>query len=108
MVEKLRRTRLLISIESLILIVICTADMLATLYLVMHGMATEQNPLMAACIARGPMMFVLVKIASFVPFVIAVELYRRRNPGFARKTCLCAILLYVVTFCALTIGTNTV
>jgi hypothetical protein len=105
-VEKLRRLRLFISVESLILIGICTADMLATLYLVTRGVATEQNPLMAACIAHGPATFVLVKIASFVPFVIAVELYRRRNPGFARKTCLCAILLYLVTFCALTIGTN--
>jgi hypothetical protein len=104
--QRLRRIGLLLSLESLVLIGICTADMLATLYLVTRGLATEQNPLMAACIAHGPATFVMVKVASFVPFVIAVELYRRRNPGFAKKTCMCAILLYIVTFCALTIGTN--
>lgn len=108
LVEKLRRTNLFISAESLILIGICLADMLVTLYLVMQGMATEQNPIMAACLDCGPAVFVLVKIASFVPFVIAVELYRRRNPEFARKSCILAITLYVVIFCALTIGTNMV
>jgi uncharacterized membrane protein YozB (DUF420 family) len=106
MEDKLRRIRWFISAESLALIGICVADMLATLCLVLRGAATEQNPLMAACIDHSPAMFVMVKIASFVPFVIAVELYRRKNPGFARKACLCAILLYLVTFCVLTIGTN--
>ncbi len=98
--------RLRISTESLILVAICMADMLATLYFVLNGMATEQNPIMAACIKHSPAMFVLVKMVSFVPFVIAVELYRRKNPGFARKACLYAIALYVVTFVALTLGTN--
>jgi len=95
-----------ISTESLVLVTICMADMLATLYFVLNGMATEQNPIMAACIGHSPAMFVLVKMASFVPFVVAVELYRRRNPDFARKACLYAIVLYVVTFVALTLGTN--
>ncbi len=54
------------------------------------------------------MTFVVVKTASFVPFIIAVEVYRRRNPGFARKTCLCAIGLYLLTFCGLTLGVNMV
>jgi hypothetical protein len=98
--------RLKISIESIVLIAICLADMFATLYLVLNGMATEQNPIMAACIRHSPATFVLVKLVSFVPFVVAVELYRRRNPGFARKACLYAIGLYVVAFVVLTIGTN--
>jgi hypothetical protein len=99
-------TKLNVGVESLVLIAICLADMLVTLILVTQGRAVEQNPLMAACLNHGPATFVLVKIASFLPFVIAIELYRRRNPGFARRACLCAICLYVAVFCALTIGAN--
>jgi len=95
-----------ISTESIILVCICLADMLSTLYFVVNGMATEQNPLMAACIKHSPALFVFVKLMSFVPFVVAVELYRRRNPGFARRACLCAIGLYVATFVLLTAGVN--
>ena len=95
-----------VSMESLVLVGICLADMLVTLYCVLIGIAREQNPIMAACINRSPVMFVLVKMLSFVPFVIAVELYRRRNPEFAVKACRYAILLYVVAYTVLTIGTN--
>ena len=100
--------RVRVSVESLILVAICLADMLSTLYFVMMGMAVEQNPLMAACIDHSPVTFVLVKMASFVPFIIAIELYRRKNPDFAIKACRCAIALYLVTFVALTLGTNIV
>ncbi len=95
-----------ISAESIILIVICLADMFSTLYFVLRGLATEQNPIMAACLNHSPGMFVLVKLVSFVPFVIAVELYRRRNPSFALAACRCAIALYVIAFTALTLGIN--
>lgn len=100
--------RVRVSIESLILVAICLADMISTLYFVLVGVAVEQNPLMAACIDHSPMTFVLVKMASFVPFIIAIELYRRKNPDFAIKACRCAILLYVVAFVTLTLGTNIV
>ena len=98
--------RVRVSTESLILIAICVADMLFTLYFVLSGMAVEQNPLMAACIRHSPAFFVLVKMLSFVPFVIAVELYRRRNAAFARAACRWAIGVYVATFVALTLGAN--
>ena len=98
--------RVRVSIESMILVFVCVADMLATLYFVVSGLATEQNPLMAACINHSPVTFVLVKLVSFVPFVVAVELYRQRNPDFARRVCVAAIVLYVVTFVALTVKTN--
>jgi len=106
--EMVIRMKLRVSIESMVLIAICLADMAATLYFVLRGTASEQNPLMAACINYSPLLFVLVKIASFMPFVVAVELYRRRNPGFARKACLCAIALYLITFAALTLGANVI
>ena len=95
-----------VSTESLILVAICLADMLLTLFLVLRGYAVEQNPLMAACLRHSPVAFVLVKLVSFVPFIIAVEFYRRQNASFARLACRSAIALYVVTFVALTLGTN--
>lgn len=95
-----------VSTESIVLVAICLADMLSTLFFVMRGLAVEQNPLMAACLRHSTTAFVLVKVASFVPFVVAIELYRRRNAAFARLACRSAIALYVVTFVALTLGTN--
>ena len=97
-----------VSIESLVLVAVCLADMFYTLYCVMKGYATEQNPLMAACINHSPVTFVLVKIVSFVPFVVAIEIYRRNRPEFARRACRYAIGLYVVTFAVLTLGVNTI
>ncbi|MCX6344282.1 MAG: DUF5658 family protein [Armatimonadetes bacterium] len=95
-----------ISIESLILIAICVADMLVTLYCVAIGIAKEQNPIMATCINHSPWMFVLIKLLSFVPFVIAIEWYRKKNPSFALKACRSAIALYVAAYVGLTLGVN--
>ncbi|NLN78757.1 MAG: hypothetical protein GX141_07555 [Armatimonadetes bacterium] len=95
-----------VSGESIVLVMICLADMLSTLFFVLRGSAVEQNPIMAACLDKGPWVFVLVKIASFVPFVVAVELYRKRNAAFARLACRSAIIIYVVTFTVLTVGLN--
>lgn len=97
-----------VSAESLILVAICLADMISTLFFVLRGTAVEQNPLMAMCLKQGPVVFVLVKLASFVPFVLAIELYRRRNAAFARLACRTAIAAYVVTFAVMTVGCNLV
>ncbi len=98
--------RVKVSTESLVLVAICLIDMFSTLFFVLRGIGAEQNPIMAACINHSPVTFVLVKLASFVPFVVAVELYRRKDPNFARLACRCAIALYVVTFIVLTLQTN--
>lgn len=98
--------KLKVSAESLVLIGICLADMISTLFFVLRGSAIEQNPLMKVCMDQSPWVFVLVKLASFVPFVFAVELYRRKNAAFARFACRTAIAAYVVTFVVLTLGCN--
>ena len=95
-----------VSTESLILVAICLVDMLSTLFFVLRGYAVEQNPLMAGCLRHSVTAFVLVKLVSFVPFIVAVELYRRRNASFARLACRSAIALYLVALVALTLGTN--
>ncbi len=95
-----------VCIESVVLVTMCLADMLFTLYCVMRGVATEQNPIMAACMSRSLALFVLVKMLSFVPFVVMIEWYRHRKPEFARSVCRCAIALYLIAFVALTAGSN--
>jgi len=95
-----------VTLESLILVTICLTDMLVTLYFVMAGIGMEQNPLMAACMHRSPLLFVVVKMASFVPFVVAVEVYRKWNPAFASAACRCAIVLYLFAYVTLTLGVN--
>ncbi len=95
-----------VSAESLVLVGICLADMISTLFFVLRGSAVEQNPLMRVCLDTSPWVFVLVKLASFIPFVLAVELYRKRNAAFARFACRTAIAAYLVTFAVLTVGCN--
>ena len=100
--------KLKVSAESLILVAICLADMISTLFFVLRGSAVEQNPIMAACLDKGPLVFVLVKIASFLPFVLAIELYRKKNAIFARLACRSAIAAYLVIFAVMTVGCNLV
>jgi hypothetical protein len=95
-----------VSTESLILVAICLVDMVCTLFFVMRGCAVEQNPLMAVCLRHGPMVFVFVKLASFMPFVVAVELYKRKDAAFARLACRSAIVLYLITFIVMTVGSS--
>lgn len=95
-----------ISIESMILSLICLADMLSTLILVSMGHAVEQNPLMAACLKQSAMTFVIAKTASFLPFVVVVEWYRKKNPQFARSASRAAIVLYVCTYVIITARVN--
>ncbi|MBI2843479.1 MAG: hypothetical protein HYX78_08775 [Armatimonadetes bacterium] len=95
-----------ISMESIVLSLLCLADMLSTLILVSLGVAVEQNPLMAACLRHSPVTFLLIKTASFVPFILLTEWYRRRNPAFARSAARIAIVLYASTYVILTAGVN--
>ncbi len=95
-----------ISMESVVLLVICMADMFSTLILVSMGYASEQNPLMAACLKQGSLVFIMAKSASFLPFIVSIEWYRRRKPAFARSATRVAIFLYVLTYIIFTIRTN--
>lgn len=96
----------LLSIESIILVLICTADMVSTLILTSRGAALEQNPIMAICLKHSAYAFIAVKLASFLPFVAVTEWYRRRNPSFARQASRAAILVYVLAYVFITAGVN--
>jgi hypothetical protein len=93
--------RLRMSAESAVLATICTIDMALTALLVQFRLAAEQNPLMAACLDRGMIVFLTVKLVSFVPFIVLVEIYRHRNPQFVRVATRAAIGLYLCVYLAL-------
>jgi hypothetical protein len=95
-----------ISAESIILMAICTADMVITAIAVSAGLATEMNPLMAVLLKHNVWTFVAVKTISFIPFIILTEWYRRRNPDFARTASRCAIVLYLAAYTLLTMRAN--
>lgn len=82
-------------IESWILIVFCVADALSTLILVQTGAATEYNPVMAWFLERGGTHFLVAKLFSFVPFVVACERYRRDEPVRGRMLTRWAAGIYV-------------
>ena len=98
--------RLKISRECALLAAICTVDMLLTLTVVQFRLATELNPLMAACLHRGAAVFVGVKLLSFVPFIALAEIHRRRNPAFVRTATRCAIFLYLGAYTTILVHAN--
>lgn len=95
-----------ISSESAFLAAICLADMILTATLVQFRLAVEQNPLMAACLERGILTFVVVKLLSFVPFIIIAEIYRRKKPEFIRTATRCAIALYLFIYTTVLVRVN--
>ncbi len=80
--------------------------MISTLILTAHGVATEQNPLMAVCLKHSAACFAAVKVLSFLPFVVVTEWYGRSNPHFARQATRAAILVYVAAYVFITAGVN--
>ncbi|MDO8586273.1 MAG: DUF5658 family protein [Armatimonadota bacterium] len=95
-----------ISPESALLAAICIVDMVLTITLVKFRLAVEQNPLMAACLSKGVLTFVAIKILSFTPFIIVAELHRRRNPAFVRAATRMAIFLYLGIYTAILVRVN--
>lgn len=98
--------RVKVTNESIILAFICIADMLVTLYYVVSGLAIEANPVMAAAFDHSPQMFVIIKTLSFVPFIVAAELYYKHNPSFVKLISRAAIGVYLALYVVLTIGLN--
>jgi len=91
---------------SMVLLFICTLDMLTTLYFVTHGMAVEVNPLMNAFFKISPLAFVMAKLVSFVPFIIAIELYKKYNARFTSIATRFTIVAYSVIYVIATVGAN--
>jgi len=92
--------------ESVILIGICLADLLATLLLIGGNHAVEGNPVMAYYLKAGTGAFVLAKLALlFLPIFIA-EWCRQFKPRFVQRMLQLAIIGYVGLYVTMFVGAN--
>ncbi len=112
--EKMGRTKIVqernylgLSCEAIILIGLCMADAISTAILVSAGLASEYNPVMAWCLNRGVAFFLLVKIATFIPFVTVCEVLRRQDPIRGRIFIRWAIGAYVLAYVTMITLVNT-
>jgi len=84
--------------DSVLLLLICVADMLSTLYFVHAGMATESNPLMAYWMKMGDWAFCAAKVASFLPLLFVAAYYRQSRPQLVSFSLRSAIVLYLAIY----------
>jgi hypothetical protein len=85
----------LLSWESIALFVICTADMLTTLWWYEHGMAKESNPWLAFCLAKGAAWFCMAKCLNYVPVIVVAAHYRSQFPDLVAFTLRFVIVAYL-------------
>lgn len=84
--------------ESLFLFILCTTDMLSTLYWIHTHAATEANPWMALWLHHGDAAFCAVKMLSFVPFLLVAAYYRPRRPRLIKISLRGTIALYLLVY----------
>lgn len=81
--------------DSLLLFLICTADMCSTLYWVHTGAASEANPWMAFCLHHGDAAFCAAKMVSCLPLLAFAAYYRPRRPRLIAISLRGTVALYV-------------
>ena len=84
--------------DSLLLFLICTADMCSTLYWVHAGAASEANPWMAFCLHHGDLAFCAAKFASFLPLLAFAAYYRPRRPRLIAVSLRGTAILYIAVY----------
>lgn len=84
--------------ETILLALICTADMLQTLYVVGNGLAVEANPVLARAMEYSPWAFIALKMVTFLAPLTAVELLRPRSPHFIRLALRLGAAGYLVVY----------
>lgn len=91
--------------DSVLLGLICTADMLSTLYWVNLKIATEANPYMNQWLQHGPVAFCTAKILSFLPLLLFTAYYRPTRPKLIKITLRGSIVLYLTIY-AIAVGSQ--
>jgi hypothetical protein len=94
--------------ETAILLLICMADMIQTVYVVGSGQAIEANPVLAAAMDYSPWAFMGLKSVTFLAPLGAVELLRPRSPNFIRLALRLGALAYLAVYLVGTLHINNV
>ena len=87
-----------ISVETLLLLMVCTLDLVSSAWLFHHGLAREANPVLRGFAEAGIAPFALAKAASFVPALAAAEWYRRIRPAFTTMLLRSALAAYLLIY----------
>lgn len=88
----------LLSTEVAVLFVLCMADGLSSAWLFHIGFATEANPVLRGAAEAGTGPFLLAKLVSFMPALIASEWWRRQRPTLVPKILRGVIAAYITIF----------
>ncbi|HSV73011.1 MAG TPA: DUF5658 family protein [Chthonomonadales bacterium] len=81
--------------ESWVLVAICTADLVTTIWLVTTGLATEGNPLMNHYLEQGVLVFIAAKALLVAGPLIVLEWARRSRPAFVHSMMRATIVMYL-------------
>ncbi len=77
--------RPVLSREAMLLVALCSLDMLTSAWLFHHNLAVEANPLLRGAAEAGTASFISMKALSFLPALLVAEWYRRINPVFVKN-----------------------
>ena len=86
---------------SVALAIICVVDLVSTVIAVVYWGIEEANPVMAFFLDRGITAFCAAKLASFVPAILILEWYRKRNPRFVSAVLKGAVAAYATMYIVL-------
>ncbi len=84
--------------EALILGLLCTLDMITTLWWVVFGHASEANGLLAWTFRIHPAVFVVAKCASWLPALILAPILARRRRTLTVWLLRSIIVLYILFY----------
>ncbi len=90
-----------VSIESVVLVALCAADAVFTVWLIATGRATEGNALLGFYLKEGGMLsFLGAKTLLTLGPIAILEQIRRRHPRFVRLLLRAGIAAYVLAWSA--------
>jgi hypothetical protein len=96
-----------ISLESSIILLIGTIDLISTIVLLTRYEAKEANPLMEIVLEYGGIpLFAAAKLLSIVGGVIVLEYGMRKTPAFTRRAARVAIAVYLLSYVIGVVGIN--
>ncbi len=84
--------------ETILLVTLCTWDMLYTLYCVRTGVAREQNPILKGSLDQSNWAFLLLKGATFLVPIWLLEIIRTIRPKFVTSVMRCGFLAYAAIY----------
>ena len=84
--------------ESVVLGIICAADMLSTLFWVMSGQAQEANPMLGWTFKGHPIVFVVIKCLACIPALVLAPRLAQSQRTFTEWLLRIVIVSYIALY----------